>query len=196
MNALQHEKTFLSSFACFLTLNAQVFLNFLAYFVLFCTDGIHLSSSPPCWCTERKRKKSFGNLTLLLCKTWAIICYCFVHQHGRLITWLNTIYKLGQILFGLMISFLVLFKNEISKMVENYWATSLRHKAITSLHSLIAKLLIDQILRNKDCHTSWRSYNRRFRSDWTSWLYGEQNIVKICNNEKIFTEVRKWKSKQ
>ena len=37
-------------------------------------------------------KKSFGNLTLLLCKIRAIICYCFVHQHGRLITWLQTIY--------------------------------------------------------------------------------------------------------
>ena len=37
-------------------------------------------------------KKSFGNLTLLLCKIRAIICYCFVHQHGRLITWLKTIY--------------------------------------------------------------------------------------------------------
>ena len=39
-------------------------------------------------------KKSFGNLTLLLCKIRAIICYCFVHQHGRLITWLKTIYKI------------------------------------------------------------------------------------------------------
>ena len=38
-------------------------------------------------------KKSFGNLTLLLCKIRAIICYCFVHQHGRLITWLQTIYR-------------------------------------------------------------------------------------------------------
>ena len=39
-------------------------------------------------------KKSFGNLTLLLCKIRAIICYCFVHQHGRLITWLQTIYMI------------------------------------------------------------------------------------------------------
>ena len=31
-------------------------------------------------------------MTLLLCKTWAFISYCFVHQHGRLITWLKTIY--------------------------------------------------------------------------------------------------------
>ena len=30
-------------------------------------------------------KNSFGKLTLLLCKIRAIICYCFVHQHGRLI---------------------------------------------------------------------------------------------------------------
>ena len=42
-------------------------------------------------------KKSFGNLTLLLCKIRAIICYCFVHQHGRLITWLQTIYTFSMI---------------------------------------------------------------------------------------------------
>ena len=33
---------------------------------------------------------SFGNLTLLLCKTCGVIFYCFVHQHGRLITWMQT----------------------------------------------------------------------------------------------------------
>ena len=38
-----------------------------------------------------KEKKVFGNLTLFLYKTWAIICYCFLHQHGRLIMWLKTI---------------------------------------------------------------------------------------------------------
>ena len=26
---------------------------------------------------------------LLLCKTWGIFCHCFVHQHGRLITWVK-----------------------------------------------------------------------------------------------------------
>ena len=62
---------------------------------------------------------------------------------------------------------------------------------ITSLQSLIAKRFIDQTLRNKDCHTSWRSYNRRFRPDWTYWFYGEQGTVKIRDNEKIFTKVRK-----
>ena len=57
--------------------------------------GFHLTSSLPCWCTEKKRKKYFGNSTLLLCKTWAIIRYCcFVHQHGILITWFKTIYNL------------------------------------------------------------------------------------------------------
>ena len=50
----------------------------------------HRNSS--CWCTEQKRKRSFGYLTLLLCKTWDIICYCFVQQHGSLITWLKIIY--------------------------------------------------------------------------------------------------------
>ena len=34
-------------------------------------------------------KKCFGNLTLLLSKTWATFCSCFDHQHGRLITWLQ-----------------------------------------------------------------------------------------------------------
>ena len=55
-------------------------------------SGFHLTSLPPCWCTEQKRKTSFGNLTLLLCKTLAIIWDCFVHQHGHLITWLKTTY--------------------------------------------------------------------------------------------------------
>ena len=35
-------------------------------------------------------KKAFGNLILLLCKTWATFCRCFAHQHGRLITWAKT----------------------------------------------------------------------------------------------------------
>ena len=34
-----------------------------------CIDGFHLTSQQPCWCTEQWRKKSFGNLTLFLCKT-------------------------------------------------------------------------------------------------------------------------------
>ena len=29
-------------------------------------------------------------MILLLCKTWATFCHCFVHQHGRLITWVKT----------------------------------------------------------------------------------------------------------
>ena len=35
-------------------------------------------------------ENSFGNLIILLCKTWETFCHCFVHQHGRLITWLKT----------------------------------------------------------------------------------------------------------
>ena len=31
----------------------------------------------------------FENLYLLLCKPRAIICFCFVHQHGRQITWVQ-----------------------------------------------------------------------------------------------------------
>ena len=46
-----------------------------------------MTSRRPSWCTEQQRKKSFGNLILLLCNTWATFCRCFVHQHGRLITW-------------------------------------------------------------------------------------------------------------
>ena len=46
----------------------------------------HLTSSPPCWCTEQIKET-------LSRKTWTIIGYCFVHQHGRLIMWLKTIYK-------------------------------------------------------------------------------------------------------
>ena len=39
---------------------------------------------------NNSEKKSFGSLILLLCKTWATFCNCFVHQHGRLITWVKT----------------------------------------------------------------------------------------------------------
>ena len=39
-------------------------------------------------------KGSFWNLTLLLCKTCSIFCYCFVYQHGRLITCVKTLYCL------------------------------------------------------------------------------------------------------
>ena len=34
----------------------------------------------------KEKKKVFWNLTISLCKTRAIICYCFVRKHGRLIT--------------------------------------------------------------------------------------------------------------
>ena len=47
--------------------------------------GLHLTSSLLWRWTKQKRKKCFGNLSLLLCKTQAIIFYCFVLQHGRLI---------------------------------------------------------------------------------------------------------------
>ena len=39
---------------------------------------------------QNNSEKSFGNLILLLCKTWATFCHCFVDQHGRLITWVKT----------------------------------------------------------------------------------------------------------
>ena len=53
----------------------------------FSIGGFHLTSRRPCWCTEQRCKMSFGNLTLLLYKTCGVIFYCFLHQHGRLITW-------------------------------------------------------------------------------------------------------------
>ena len=53
-------------------------------------DGFHLTSRRPCWCTEQCSKMSFGNLTLFICKTCGTIFYCFVHQHGCLITWMQT----------------------------------------------------------------------------------------------------------
>ena len=40
-------------------------------------NGFHRTSSPPFWCTEQKRKKSFCNLTLLLCKTWDKFTFVF-----------------------------------------------------------------------------------------------------------------------
>ena len=49
---------------------------------------LYLTSRWQCWCTEQCSKMPFGNLTLLLCKTCGAIFYCFVHQHGRLITWI------------------------------------------------------------------------------------------------------------
>ena len=51
-----------------------------------------MTSRRPFWCTEQKRKKSFGNLILLLCKTWTTFCHCFVlyTNGGRLITWVKT----------------------------------------------------------------------------------------------------------
>ena len=42
------------------------------------------------WCTEQCSNMYFGNLTLLLCKTCGATFYCFVQQHGRLITWMQT----------------------------------------------------------------------------------------------------------
>ena len=35
-------------------------------------------------------KKKFGNSSLFLCKMQATFFFCFVHQHGRLITWMQT----------------------------------------------------------------------------------------------------------
>ena len=55
--------------------------------------SFQVTSQRPCWCTEQSWKKSFENLMLLLCKTWATFCHCFVHQHGRLITWAKPNYK-------------------------------------------------------------------------------------------------------
>ena len=47
-------------------------------------------------------KKSFGNLILLLCKIWATFCHCFVHQYGRLITWMKTKNSRGLYLYSFL----------------------------------------------------------------------------------------------
>ena len=53
-------------------------------------DGFHQTSRRSSWCTEQCSKMPFGNLTLFLCKTCGAIFYCFVHQQGCLITWMQT----------------------------------------------------------------------------------------------------------
>ena len=45
--------------------------------------GFHMTSRRPCWCTE---KSPLG----IWFKIWATFCHCFVHQYGRLITWMKT----------------------------------------------------------------------------------------------------------
>ena len=39
---------------------------------------------------QKNAVKCLGNLTLLLCTTYGAIFYCFVYQHGHLITWMQT----------------------------------------------------------------------------------------------------------
>ena len=51
--------------------------------------GFHLMSRRPCRCSEQCSKISFGNLALLLYKTCGTIFFCFVHQHGGLVTWIK-----------------------------------------------------------------------------------------------------------
>ena len=63
----------------------------LLYNFVLLIDGWHLTSLRPCWYTEQCSKMSFGNLTLfILCKTCGAIFCGFVHQHSRLITWMQT----------------------------------------------------------------------------------------------------------
>ena len=66
--------------------------------------GLHMTSRRPCWCTEQCSKMSFGNLILLLWKTCGAIFCCFVHQHGRLITWMQTKNYCPVILQGLKLA--------------------------------------------------------------------------------------------
>lgn len=69
-------------------------------------------------------------MTPLSCKTWAIICDCFVHQHGRLMTWLESTYWLtslpcytlsttGKVLeaFQGAVSFLLTFESLIKSLI-------------------------------------------------------------------------------
>ena len=52
-----------------------------------------MTSQRPCWCTRTIDVLSFGNQTLSLCIFHAYILYCFVHQYGRQVTWVKTIYR-------------------------------------------------------------------------------------------------------
>ena len=64
------------------------------WFVTMTIGGFHLTSSPPCWFTEQTRKKSFRNLTLnIIMQNIRENCHFVAHQHGCLITWLKTIYR-------------------------------------------------------------------------------------------------------
>ena len=66
------------------------------WFVTLTKGGFHLTPSLPCWYTEQKRIKCFRNLTLNInTQNMSQICLCFVHQHGRLITWLKTICRVN-----------------------------------------------------------------------------------------------------
>jgi len=67
--------------------------------------GLHLTSWQACWCTEQQQK-GFGNLTLFFCKMKATFFFCFVQQHGSLITWAqatNSLWRMAnalQIFYG------------------------------------------------------------------------------------------------
>ena len=52
--------------------------------------GFHLTSRRPCWCHNNEKSLLGIWFYLILCKTWTTFCHCFVHQHGRLITWVGT----------------------------------------------------------------------------------------------------------
>ena len=53
-------------------------------------DSLLAPDVPPAMLVYRTvAKKKYVNLILLLCKTWATFCYCFVHHHVRLITWVQ-----------------------------------------------------------------------------------------------------------
>ena len=59
-------------------------LNFACLFLFYRYRWYSLDIIAATLVHKTKEKIAFGNSTLLLCKTtWAIICYRFVHQHGR-----------------------------------------------------------------------------------------------------------------
>ena len=65
------------------------FLNKSVFPMVQQIDGFHLTSRRLCWCTGNA-VKCLGNLTLFLYKTCGAIFYCFVHQYGLLVTWMQT----------------------------------------------------------------------------------------------------------
>lgn len=113
---------------------------------------------------QNKSGKSLENLTLLLCKTWAIICYCFVYQHGHLISWLKTIYT-----------------QEGCTEIES--EHQLSNGSLTGLFSLFILSHFTWIL---ELSTKWYQYSLKEMKIWLSFKTGCSQCI-VCPTRKIET---------